>query len=31
MGGGEADGFGLVDAGLLSMGEPGLELGERGG
>ncbi len=29
-GGGEADGFGLVDAGGLGVGEPGVELGEGG-
>ena len=28
MGGGEADGFGLVDVGSLGVGEPGVELGE---
>lgn len=28
MGGREADGFGLVDVGLLGVGEPGVELGE---
>ena len=28
MGGGEANGFGLVDVGLLRVGEPGVELGE---
>ncbi len=31
MGGGQADGFGLVDAGLLRVGEPGVELGKGGG
>ncbi len=31
MGGGQADGLGLVDVGLLGMGEPGVELGEGGG
>ena len=31
MGRGQADGFGLVDVGLLGMGEPGVELGEGGG
>ncbi len=31
MGGGEADGFGLVDVGGLGGGEPGVELGEGGG
>ncbi len=31
VGGGEADGFGLVDVGGLGGGEPGVELGEGGG
>lgn len=30
-GGGEADGFGLVDEVLLRAAEPGVELGEGGG
>lgn len=31
MGSGQANGFGLVDVGLLGVGEPGVELGEGGG
>ena len=31
MGGGQADGFGLVDVGSLGVGEPSMKLGKRGG